>query len=98
MYWYDLIDKYLPRNCSWHDLFLADESPFRIPESENKGCVVMYMQYSVLSCKGDNTRGGGGGLGIENNHQTQNKTENQRYHSACICNPKKSQKRKFEEI
>ena len=37
LYWYDLIDKYLPRNCGWHDLFLVDESPFRIPESENKG-------------------------------------------------------------
>ena len=36
LYWYDLIDKYLPRNCSWHDLFLADESPFRIPESETR--------------------------------------------------------------
>lgn len=37
LYWYDMIDKYLPRNWRWHDLFLADESPFRIPESENKG-------------------------------------------------------------
>ena len=35
------------------------------------------MQYSVLSCRGDNTRGGGwGDFGIENNHQTENKAEN----------------------